>query len=152
MYCRHIKAHELDALIALYQHLVKHDDPLPAPDILQQVWGALLESSWHDGIVLVDASEQLIGSCMVTYTPNLTRGARPHALIENVVIHQAYQGKGLGKKLMRHAIELAWQRNCYKVALLARESNETACFYESLGFSGTGKLAYVLRSDTIRTD
>lgn len=152
MHCRHIEQHELAALIALYEHLIAHDEPLPDSQTLHHTWQLLLQSPWHDCIVMIDPNDTLIGSCTVTYTPNLTRGARQHALIENMVIHTHYRNKGLGKQLMQYAIEQAWQRDCYKIALLARASAETARFYESLGFSGTGKLAYVLRKHKPQTD
>ena len=51
--------------------------------------------------------------------PNLTRGGRPYALVENVVVHSQYQKMGVGRQMVTHAIAKAREANCYKVMLLS---------------------------------
>src|SRR5258707_15863101 len=39
-------------------------------------------------------------------------------LLEDLVIHQQYQGKGYGSKLLQHAIDFAKQKNFLRITLL----------------------------------
>jgi glucosamine-phosphate N-acetyltransferase len=52
--------------------------------------------------------------------------------IEDVAVHPAHEGKGIGKALVRHALQEARKAGCYKVILNCKESNIP--FYERLGF------------------
>jgi GNAT superfamily N-acetyltransferase len=88
----------------------------------------------------------LVSSCTLTIIPNLTRGARPYGLIENVITDQGYRGRGFGTRLLRHALQVAWDRDCYKVMLLTGHKDEGVFrFYEGAGFRRgvkTGFIAY----------
>ncbi|MBI5259197.1 MAG: GNAT family N-acetyltransferase [Burkholderiales bacterium] len=137
--------HELPALLALYRHLHRADDPLPAPAVVQAVWQELLASPRHHLIGgYVDA--QLIASCTLVVIPNLTRGCRPYGLIENVVTHADHRNRGHGKALLAHALGLAWAQGCYKVMLLTgRKDEATFAFYEAAGFDRHGKQGFIAR-------
>jgi GNAT superfamily N-acetyltransferase len=39
-------------------------------------------------------------------------------LIENVVTHAAFRGRGFGKQLLQAVVAAAWQVDCYKVMLM----------------------------------
>ena len=41
-----------------------------------------------------------MSSCALSVVPNLTRGCQPYGVIENVVTHADYRGKGYGKKVV----------------------------------------------------
>ena len=57
------------------------------------------------------------------------------AWVEDVVVDDGVRGKGVGKSLMRHAIEQAQQLGAKAVDLTSRPSRETANkLYQSLGF------------------
>jgi GNAT superfamily N-acetyltransferase len=78
--------------------------------------------------------------------PNLTRGARPYGLIENVVTHPDWRGRGIGTAVLHHALNLAWDADCYKVMLLTGRTDEaTLGFYERAGFAGGEKTGFVAR-------
>jgi GNAT superfamily N-acetyltransferase len=79
--------------------------------------------------------DRLVATCNLTIIPNLTRGARPYGIIENVVTHPTYRQRGLSTKVLRYALTIAWQQNCYKVMLLTgSKQEETLQFYERAGF------------------
>ncbi len=87
----------------------------------------------------------LLGSVYLNIIPNLTRGAKPYAVIENVITYNAYRRKGVGKALMLHAIESAKQAECYKIMLLTGRDEEVQDFYSSCGFNKKGKQAFIYR-------
>lgn len=142
---RIINKSELSALIDLYTHLHETDDPLPDDASLTQVWDEILTDPKIDCFV-VECENKLVASCIMAVIPNLTRGARPYGLIENVVTHPDYRKRGIGTALLRHALQKAWDKNCYKVMLLTgSKQDETLLFYEKAGFlkdRKTGFIAY----------
>ncbi|MEH1827244.1 MAG: GNAT family N-acetyltransferase [Nostoc sp.] len=143
---RLITRDELPQLLALYHHLNPIDAPLPANDVLQSIWDAIL----HDPrlyYIVVDVDNQLVATCNLTIVPNLTRGARSYGIIENVVTHPNYRRQGLGTQVLHYALTLAWQKQCYKVMLLSgSKREETLHFYEKAGFKRGVKTGFVALS------
>jgi GNAT superfamily N-acetyltransferase len=140
---RLVRADDLEALLELYTHLNPTDTPLPDEAVLRQVWRDFLaDPKIHCLVGEVD--NRLATSCTLIIIPNLTRGTRPYGLIENVVTHADYRQKGLGTRLLRHALQMAWEQNCYKVMLLSgRKEEETLRFYEKAGFQRGVKTGFV---------
>src|SRR5687767_11263348 len=101
--------HELEVLLHLYQHLHATDSPVPEERSLREVWSEILSDPKIHCLV-VDLNGELIASCILVVVPNLTRGARPYGLIENVVTHEAHRRHGVGTQLLRHALDLAWSK------------------------------------------
>lgn len=63
----------------------------------------------------------------------------PYGLLEDVYVLEECRGKGLGKKIVRHAIDAAKQAGCYKLIATARYSKGWLVpFYEGLGFKKWG--------------
>jgi GNAT superfamily N-acetyltransferase len=143
---RPIRAAELDRLIALYEHLHADDAPLPDRGELEKLWCEILENPLLHYLV-AELDGRLVSSCTLAITPNLTRGARPYGLIENVVTHADYRGRGLATAVLRHALDLAWKLGCYKVMLLTG-SKEAGVhrFYEGAGFTKDEKTGFIARS------
>src|SRR5688572_11185596 len=113
-YIRTIGRDDLPALLALYTHLHREDAPLPDDATLAVVWEAILGDPKLQCFV-AERDGQLVGSCTLITIPNLTRGARPYGLIENVVTHADYRRHGIGTRLLHTALRHAWECNCYKV-------------------------------------
>jgi GNAT superfamily N-acetyltransferase len=140
---RTIEQHELSALLDLYRHLHAADAPLPADGALRQAWNQVLaDPKVH--VLVADVNGSLAASCTLVIIPNLTRGACPYGLVENVVTHSAYRRKGIGTRLLKHALQMAWERNCYKVMLLTGSKSEgTLQFYEQAGFRRGIKTGFI---------
>jgi GNAT superfamily N-acetyltransferase len=140
---RSIEAHELKALLQLYQHLHPEDAPLPSKFELNTIWQAIMDNPLLHYFV-VELDDQFVSSCTLTIVPNLTRGARPYGLIENVVTHSDYRRQGLGRAILRHALQVAWDANCYKVMLLTSSKRpEVHRFYEEAGFKKNIKTGFI---------
>lgn len=150
---RPIAAAELPQLLALYAHLHADDDPLPAAAVVDAVWQELLASPRHSywgAFVQRDGTEQLVATCTLTVVPNLTRGCQPYGLIENVVTHGAHRGAGHGKAVLDAALQHAWGQGCYKVMLMTgRKDAATLGFYESAGFDGQTKRAFIVQNPAL---
>lgn len=141
---REIKSDEVVKLLGLYKHL--HDnDTMPEPHIISKVWDEVQKNK-NIKYFGVFEGDELISSCSIVIVPNLTRSCRPYAVIENVVTRKEYRRKGYGKSLLKAAIDFAWKNDCYKVMLMTgRLNEETFRFYESAGFDGKAKQAFVIK-------
>ncbi|WP_339411820.1 GNAT family N-acetyltransferase [Pseudomonas sp. EA_35y_Pfl2_R5] len=142
---RDVEAGELDALLALYEHLHPIDQPLPARHRVEAVWQAIIGNPAHHCFGLY-CDAQLVASCSINLVANLTRGCRPFAFIENVVTHSDYRGRGYGHALLAHAQTFAWGQDCYKVMLMTSSKDPaTLRFYEAAGFDRHDKQAFIAK-------
>jgi GNAT superfamily N-acetyltransferase len=147
---RHINPHELDALLELNRHLHVTDAPLPDAGTVQKVWRETLSDPKMHCLV-GETDGKVVASCILMVVPNLTRGTRSYALIENVVTHADYRQKGVGSGLLKYAMHVAWDAGCYKVMLMTgRQRDEVFRFYEKAGFRRGGKTAFEARYDDLK--
>jgi GNAT superfamily N-acetyltransferase len=145
MRVRELHTPDLDSLLDLYIHLHAHDDPLPGRQAVEAVWGQAMA---NPGIRYFGGYDEdaLVSSCTITLIPNLTRGCRPYGVIENVVTHASFRGRGWGKRLLLEALEFAWAQGCYKVMLMTgRKDEPTLRFYEGAGFISGDKTGFIAR-------
>ena len=148
---RAVAEDEPPALLRLYTHLNPNDPPLPL-DEAARIWPSIVQDPNHCvyGVYWGNKWEEtLVAACTLVTIPNLTRGGRPYALLENVVTHADYRRRGCGTALLKHALEAAWAQNCYKVMLMTGSKKEqTLRFYENVGFKRGDKTGFVARPET----
>ena len=124
---------DLPQLLSLYTHL-DPADRVPSLDVAERRFEELRRYQGSATLVAV-AEHAIVASCTLVVVPNLTRGGRPYGLIENVVTHAAFRGRGFGKRLLQAAVAAAWQVDCYKVMLMTGSKKpSTLAFYASAGF------------------
>jgi GNAT superfamily N-acetyltransferase len=134
---------DLAGLLALYRHLSA--DPEPDPQRAEAAWRSLL-SSGLTTVFVAESEGRLVASCTLITVPNLTRGARPYAVIENVVTHADHRRHGLGRAVLDAALAAARSAGCYKVMLASGSPREeTLRFYERAGFTRGGKTFFEVR-------
>jgi len=143
---RELNSDELKKLLDLYADL--HADETPATEEQAKgSWDALQDNAAIHTLGVFDGGE-LLSSCTLVIIPNLTRNCRPYGLIENVVTRKDQRHKGMGKKVLKYALDLAWDKNCYKVMLMTgRLDEETFRFYEKSGFDRDSKQAFIARRE-----
>ena len=91
----------------------------------------------------------IVGTFALLVMDNLGHLGAPSAIIEDVAVDPVRQGQGIGKEMMRHAIQLATDNGCYKAVLSSNLKRERAhAFYETLEFERHG---YSFRIDTQQT-
>jgi GNAT superfamily N-acetyltransferase len=141
---RNAAAHDLPEVLKLYRHLHPHDPPLETA-AAERIWSTMLTSGVMT-VIVAQAAELLVSSCTLAIVPNLSRGGRSYAVIENVVTHADYRRQGLGRRVLAHAFELAWQADCYKVHLATGSKRETILrFYEQAGLHRGAKTYFEIR-------
>jgi len=141
---RHARRDDLDALIALYAQLNPDDGPAPR-ERLAAILDAILASA-HFSVLVGTQDDRVAATCYLNVIPNLTRGGAPYAVIENVVVDASRRGTGLGRQVLRFALDEAWRRGCYK-ALLQTGSRDPRVhrFYAACGFRADDKTGFVAR-------
>ncbi|MGI5897238.1 MAG: GNAT family N-acetyltransferase [Oscillospiraceae bacterium] len=140
---REARAEDLPALLELYLHLHETTVPDPASPAMQEMWRRIADDPWHH-ILLGCLNGVPVSSCVLAVIPNLTRGPRPYALVENVVTAAEYRGNGYATKLMEAAAELARQTDCYKIMLFTGSKNPaTLDFYRRVGYNSVDKTAFI---------
>ncbi len=133
---------DLKALLELYLYL--HEDSVPDFDEhLSKTWYQIIDDPNHH-IIVNEVDGKLVSSCVCVIIPNLTRGVRPYAFVENVVTHADYRKRGLAGECLEHARQIALKENCYKMMLLTGSKKpETLHFYEGAGYNSTDKTAFI---------
>ncbi|MGQ8631587.1 GNAT family N-acetyltransferase [Agrobacterium sp. DKPNP3] len=130
---REAERDDLAGLLELYRALNPADRDMSAEEA-DTAFAAILAQPGLS-IFLATDGEDAVATATLQIVPNLTRAARPYALIENVVTRENRRGRGYGRAVVRHAVEAAFAANCYKVMLLTgRQNPEVHAFYESCGF------------------
>ncbi|WP_271575491.1 GNAT family N-acetyltransferase [Bradyrhizobium sp. CCBAU 11361] len=112
---RRATEHDLPEVLSLYRHLHPHEARLET-STAERVWSTLLRSGFMT-VIVAQAAKQLVSSCTLAIVPNLSRGGRSYGVIENVVTHADYRKRGLGRRVLAHALDIASQADCYKVHL-----------------------------------
>lgn len=129
---REAGAGDLPGLLALYAQL---DPGNPALDAVaaEAAFAAMLAQGSR---VYVADTGMIAATCTLVVIANLTRGARPYALIENVVTDAGHRQRGLGRAVLDHAVAAAFADGCYKVMLMTGSKRpETLRFYAGAGFT-----------------
>jgi ribosomal protein S18 acetylase RimI-like enzyme len=100
----------------------------------------ILMSSYPDYKVYVSVKgNRIVGTFALLIMDNLAHMGTPSAVIEDVAVDPEWQEKGIGKMMMRFALEIAKDRGCYKAVLSSNLKRKQAHeFYESLGFERHG--------------
>ena len=141
---REAQSSDAAAVLELYRQL-HPDDPVLEDGRDLAVLDQILASDWLT-LYLVEDAGRVLGTAYLNVIPNVTRGARPYAIIENVVTDEAVRGQGYGQALMAGVLEAAWAQGCYKVMLQTGSRRaSTHAFYRACGFSQDDKTGYVAR-------
>lgn len=90
-------------------------------------------------IYIASANNRVVGTFALLIMDNLGHLGAPSAIIEYFAVDPDMQGQGIGKEMMRFALQLATENSCYKTVLSSNLKREHAhSFYESLDFERHG--------------
>ena len=132
---------DMQEVLELYLHL--HENSIPEDsDHLRDTWAQIINDPNHH-LILNVIDGKIVSSCVCVIIPNLTRGVRPYAFVENVVTHEAYRCKGYAGECLDSAKKIAIDNNCYKMMLLTGSKRaSTWNFYEKAGYNRNDKTAF----------
>jgi GNAT superfamily N-acetyltransferase len=106
------------------------------PDKEKQLRGLRLifEQPSRGRVFVLRRNGAIVGMINLLFTISTAEGGFV-MLLEDLVIHKQYQGKGYGSRLLQHAIDFAKQKNFLRVTLLTdRPENAAQEFFRHHGF------------------
>lgn len=138
---RQLTEKDVAAAIELCRQLNPHAPPGP------EAKAQFLKILAHPGTTIWGTEYESAVVSMVTLhlMPNLTYGGRPYGLIENVITHASFRGRGFARASIELALRHAEDSGAYKVMLLTGVNNDAVGFYEKLGFSSEEKNGMIRR-------
>lgn len=143
MEVQRIEKQYINDLIELYNQLLPNFQT-SYNDKVEELYNLIDKSDYYYIIVGIE-NEIAITTCSMIVIPNLTHGQRPYAIIENVITHKNYRKKGYGSQVINYAINLAKDKNCYKILLQTRRKEKgTLNFYKKLGFTDNMTTGFML--------
>lgn len=93
----------------------------------------------HYKTYVVVIQGRVVGAFSLLVMDNLGHLGAPSAIIDDVAVDPMFQGQGIGKAMLRHAIQLGTEYGCQKIVLSSNLKRERAhSFYESLEFERHG--------------
>jgi GNAT superfamily N-acetyltransferase len=110
--------------------------------------GIWTETLTREGVAVFvsDIGTRIAATCMLITAPNLLRGGRGHAYLDNVATHPELRRQGHGRAVIEAALSEAWARDCFHVLLQSgRKDPGVHRFYETCGFEPGVRIGYVAR-------
>jgi L-amino acid N-acyltransferase YncA len=106
----------------------------PSPGDYRRAFAEICDAPGHE-LLVAERQGEVVGTMVLLIVPNLSHGACPWALVENLVIAHGQRRRGLGKLLMDYAIARAEEAGCYRIVLSSdKRRREAHRFYRSLDF------------------
>lgn len=129
---------DIPGILDLYRELESDKSSVLPEDRANVIFSRI--SSYPDYKIYVAFERvELIGTFSLAVMDNLAHMGTPSGLIEDVVVKSVWRGKGVGKQMMRFAIDRCREAGCYKAALSSnKKRTEAHRFYEALGFEKHG--------------
>ncbi|MEV0005558.1 GNAT family N-acetyltransferase [Micromonospora sp. NPDC050980] len=127
---------DLPAVLALLaDDMLGRSRDLPEVDAAYERAFADLDADPRNHLIVAVDGGETVGCFQITYIPGLGRHGAERSLIESVRVRSDRRGRGLGRAMMRWAIDQARERGCALVQLTTDKRRADAHrFYRDLGF------------------
>src|SRR6266851_1421114 len=126
---------DLDELSQMLGELFAQESDF-RPDKERQLSGLRLifEQPSRGRVFVLRRDGAIVGMINLLFTISTAEGGFV-VLLEDLVVHQQFQGHGSGSKLLNHVIEFARQKNFLRITLLTdRPENQAQEFFRRHGF------------------
>ena len=135
---REAREADLPFILPLYGQLGMDDGSVLTLEEARKLFRRL--QSYQDyKLFIAAAGGEILGVFAMIIMDNLGHRGAPSALVEDVVVRQEWRQRGIGREMMRFAMNRAREKGCYKLVLSSNKNREEAHrFYENLGFQKHG--------------
>lgn len=113
----------------------RYENPLPESYIeaFEEI-----EADKNNELIVAEMEGEIVGTLQITFTPSISFQGGKRATVESVRVDEKFRGQGIGRELMKWAIERARAENCVALQLTTNaERKDAHRFYENLGFKGS---------------
>lgn len=129
---------DLVAVLALYSQKDLDDGKILELEDARKLFAKFRDYPDYDLYVAVDG-DRVVGTFELLIMHNLAHLGRPSGVVEDVVVSSDCRSRGVGRRMMRHAMDVCRERGCYKMALSSNAIRTDAHrFYDNLGFRRHG--------------
>ncbi len=124
---------DIENILSLYRSLEEKDEGIPI-EKATEIFNKMKTYPYHK-LFVVEIEEKIVGTFALTIIDYLAHNGKKTGILEDVVVDEHERSKGIGKLMLRFAIEECAKNNCYKLALSSNIKRERAhAFYEKNGF------------------
>ena len=135
---REASASDIEALLGLYELLEFKPAQSLSPEAARGRFERYQEYPNYR-IYVAELGEAVVGTFALIIVDSVAHAGKPFAVVEDVVVSQDCQGRGIGKRMMEFAMCRCKEFGCYKLTLSSHLKRQKAhSFYESLGFEKHG--------------
>jgi len=137
------KAADLPELVELLMALfsLEHEF-LPDPIKHQQGLAKLIARPEQGEIFVCRDQHKIVAMITVLYSVSTALGEET-AVFEDMIVHQQYRHKGIGSKLISHAIQHVKDKGCKRISLLTDSDNLSAHqFYKKHHFEQSNMVLF----------
>lgn len=139
MRVREAKPEDALRLSELYNQLVNNPAVKVEPDQIQ-----ILYDDEHSKLLVCEYQGDIVGSALVSLCSDVMFRKQPFAVVENVIVDVAAQGRGFGSALFKEIEVFCISTNCSKIMLLSSaQRSDSHTFFEKQGFEGAVKCGFV---------
>ena len=135
---REASSADIEVLLGLYQLL----EFKPTQNLSREAAQARFERYQeypNYRIYVAELGQEIVGTFALIIVDSMAHSGRPFAVVEDVVVSEDCQGRGIGKRMMEFAMSRCKEFGCYKLTLSSHLKRQKAhSFYESLGFEKHG--------------
>ncbi|MBN1413148.1 MAG: GNAT family N-acetyltransferase [Spirochaetales bacterium] len=86
-------------------------------------------------VYVARVDEKIAGTFFLSIKDNQTSEGKAAGLVEDVVVSEEMRLKGIGRKMIQHAMKICSENNCYKMCLSSQLKKIRARkFYKRIGF------------------
>lgn len=111
----------------------RYEEPLPEPYF--SAFEKIDKDPNHE-LIVAELDGDVVGTLHLMFLPSISFQGGLRAQVESVRVEEKYRGRGIGREMMKWAIERARARGAHLVQLTTHRSREDAHrFYERLGFT-----------------
>lgn len=128
---------DLSDVLALYEQLIGTKEELSKAE---KQWNEIKKDERCKILVAKDDHGKVLGTAMCILCPSLTENGRPFLVVENVIVSDECQGKGVGTLLFHAVDQFALHHQCsYSILVSSAHRTKAHQFYEKAGYCDSVK-------------